>query len=197
MELKVAAINLSRVIRQRNLFLLLAVMVVIANLLLVLTLSMTKERIIMVPGIGQEMSITGSSVSESYLEEAALLFLSGLLDLSPDTVDHKRDLVLKYIAHSDAGYIGRLKEYFALAKEEHDKFNLSTYFTVKNMTIDSKKLEVLASGVLNSSFGMKGFDSKQLSYLLTFELVARHLRLKEFSKVIDNTSIDDTKDVKK
>ncbi|GAB4165560.1 MAG: hypothetical protein Tsb006_5040 [Rickettsiaceae bacterium] len=190
MELKIVANNLGRVTRQRNLFLLLVVMVVIANLLLVLTLATTKEKIVMVPGIGQEMSITGNNVSESYLEEVALLFLSGLLDLSPDTVDHKRDLVLKYTAHSGAGHIEKIKEYFALAKEEHEKFKLSTYFTVKNMTIDNKKLEVLASGVLNSSFGMKGFASKHLSYLLKFELVAGHLRLRAFNEVIADKKTD-------
>lgn len=57
-----------------------------------------EENIVMVPGISQEMSKTGGRVSRSYLEENSLLFLSALLDLTPDTVLHKRDMVLEYMS---------------------------------------------------------------------------------------------------
>jgi len=183
MELKVAAVNLGKVTRQRNLFLCLVVLFGLSNLMLSFKLSTAKERIIMVPGIRAEMSITGNNVSESYLEESALLFLSCLLDLTPDIIEHKRDLVLKYTSHSDSKWITGIKEYFNSAIEQHRKFKLSTYFTPKNMSIDTKNMQVVAHGILNSSFGKEGYDSKQMQYLLEFELVGSHLKLKQFRAV--------------
>ena len=191
MELKVAAVNLGKVTKQRNLFLCLVLVFGLSNLMLSFKLSTAKERIIMVPGIRAEMSITGNSVSESYLEESALLFLSCLLDLTPDIIEHKRDLVLKYTSHSDSKWITGIKEYFNSAIEQHRKFKLSTYFTPKNMSIDTKNMQVVAHGILNSSFGKEGYDSKQIGYLLEFELVGGHLKLKQFRAAGDNDAGED------
>lgn len=194
MELKVEAINLDKVTKQRNLFLCFALLLGLSNLMLSFKLSNMEERIIMVPGIREEMSIVGSSVSESYLEESALLFLSCLLDLTPDIIEHKRDLVLKYTSHSDPKWIANIKEYFNSAIEQHKKFKLSTYFTPKRMSIDTKNMQVVAHGILNSSFGKAGYESKQIGYLLEFELVGGHLKLRQFKALLDNDDSDADKD---
>jgi hypothetical protein len=115
-----------------------------------------KENIIMVPGISQEMSVTGGRVSKSYLEENTLLFLSALLDLTPDTVIHKRDMVLKYTSSRSKAEMQAIRDYFAQAEDEHKKFNMSTYFTPNKLDINVKTLEVIAKGTLSSSFGKKG-----------------------------------------
>ena len=54
----------------------------------------------MVPGISKEMTIDGDNVSQSYLEETALLFISALLDLTPTTIEAKKDIIFKYASKS-------------------------------------------------------------------------------------------------
>ena len=74
------------IMRQRNFFAGCTLLAVIANFLLVVKISSTTERIIMVPGITKDLAVEGSVVSQSYLEETALLFVSALLDLTADTI---------------------------------------------------------------------------------------------------------------
>lgn len=183
MELTLAGLDFDKVRRQRNLFLSLLLITIISNLLLVIKISSVEERIIMVPGISQEMSVTDGRVSSGYLEESAMLFLSALLDLTPDTVEHKRNMVLKYTSSVDPKYLKQIKNYFASSESEHKRFKLSTYFTPKSIQLNEKKLRVLASGMLISSFGKKGYEQREAHYLLSFELVGGHLKLKEFFEV--------------
>ena len=84
------------IIRQRNFFAGCTLLAVISNFLLVAKISSTTERIIMVPGITKDLAVEGSVVSQSYLEETALLFASALLDLTADTIDAKKNIILKH-----------------------------------------------------------------------------------------------------
>lgn len=180
MEINLAVLNLEKVIRQRNLFLVVFCVALLGNLLLIVKIFSMEEKVVMVPGISREMSITNSQVSSSYLEESSLLFLSALLDLTPDTVLHKRDMVLKYALGKNSTELQKLRDYFVRAEEDHKKFAMSTYFTPKNLELNTKNLQVIAHGRLSSSFGKKGYESKETSYYLSFKMVAGHLRLKEF-----------------
>ena len=90
MELKLASVNLQRVLRQRNLFLCaLQGCYLVSNFLLSIKLYRSEEIITAIPGLTRTISISESGVSEGYLEEWSLLYLSALLDLSPETVEHK------------------------------------------------------------------------------------------------------------
>ena len=102
----------------------------------------------MVPGITREMSIIEGKVSNSYLEESSLLFLSTLLDLTPDTVKHKRDIILKYISGTSQKELQEIKDYFSKAETEHIKFTMSTYFTPIKLDLFTKELKVIAEGKL-------------------------------------------------
>lgn len=193
MELKLAALDLEKIIRQRNMFAMFCFMVIVANLLLTLKIFSQGKQIVMVPGITREMTVSDSGVSRGYLEESSLLFLSAMLDLTPNTVLHKRDMILKYISNSDKKYLQQMKEYFMQVELEHKKFNLSTYFTPKNLSIDTNSLSVIAGGVLMSSFGKKGFEERIATYWLNFEYVGGHLKLKEFYEIISEDDKDDDK----
>lgn len=183
MELKFAALRYEKVTQQRNFFVIGVIILAISNLLLCLKIFLKEEKIIMVPGITREMSIIEGKVSNSYLEESSLLFLSTLLDLTPDTVKHKRDIILKYISGTSQKELQEIKDYFSKAETEHIKFTMSTYFTPIKLDLFTKELKVIAEGKLTSSFGKKGYESRDAKYYLGFELVAGHLKLKEFYEI--------------
>ena len=55
------------------------------------------------------------------------------------------------------------------------------------MQVDSKNLQVVIEGVLTSTFGKRGFEQNTLKYLLSFDYVGGHLKLKEFTQVKPKT----------
>lgn len=171
------------IIRQRNFFAGCTLLIVIANFLLVIKISSTTERIIMVPGITKDLVVEGSIVSQSYLEETALLFASALLDLTSDTIEAKKNIILKHASIRSEQSLKSLQNYFASKEEEHKKFGLSTFFAPKQIYIDSKNLQVVIEGLLTSIFGKRGFEQNNVKYLLSFDYVGGHLKLKEFSQI--------------
>ena len=175
------------IMRQRNFFAGCTLLAVIANFLLVVKISSTTERIIMVPGITKDLAVEGSVVSQSYLEETALLFVSALLDLTADTISLKKNIILKHASAGSEQSLKSLQSYFADKEDEHKKFGLSTFFAPKQMQVDSKNLQVVIEGVLTSTFGKRGFDQNTLKYLLSFDYVGGHLKLKEFTQVKPKT----------
>jgi type IV conjugative transfer system protein TraE len=175
------------IIRQRNFFAGCTLLAVIANFLLVVKISSTTERIIMVPGITKDLAVEGSVVSQSYLEETALLFVSALLDLTADTIPLKKNIILKHASAGSEQSLKSLQSYFADKEDEHKKFGLSTFFAPKQMHVDSKNLQVVIEGVLTSTFGKRGFEQNTLKYLLSFDYVGGHLKLKEFTQVKPKT----------
>jgi type IV conjugative transfer system protein TraE len=185
MNIETSQINNSRVVRQRNLFLTLTILLSISLSALSIKMLTSEERIIMIPSLTSEITISKSKVSSSYLEQMSMVFLNALLDLSESDVLHKRDLILKYTSNSDKGFAKKINEYFAEASTKYKTFDLVTYFTVKNMEIDEQSGEVIAHGTLTSRYGRHGYESRALSYRLSFEFSGGFLRLKEFDKVID------------
>lgn len=175
------------IMRQRNFFAGCTLLAVIANFLLVVKISSTTERIIMVPGITKDLAVEGSVVSQSYLEETALLFVSALLDLTADTISLKKNIILKHASAGSEQSLKSLQSYFADKEDEHKKFGLSTFFAPKQMQVDSKNLQVVIEGVLTSTFGKRGFEQNTLKYLLSFDYIGGHLKLKEFTQVKPKT----------
>jgi type IV conjugative transfer system protein TraE len=171
------------IIRQRNFFAGCTLLAVISNFLLVAKISSTTERIIMVPGITKDLAVEGSIVSQSYLEETALLFASALLDLTADTISLKKNIILKNASTRSEQSLKSLQSYFATKEDEHKKFGLSTFFAPKQIQVDTKNLQVVIEGLLTSTFGKRGFEHNTLKYLLSFDYVGGHLKLKEFTQV--------------
>jgi type IV conjugative transfer system protein TraE len=184
METKVAIGSIQRLTKQRNLFLLLTLLLSGSVLLLGMRLATFDQKIVLVPGISRQMTVSSNDVSSSYLEETALLFLSHLLDISASDIAHKKELVLKYTSYSNEAYSKAINDYFAASSLEYSKFDLSTHFTVKNLEIDQKNMTVLANGVLTSRYGKKGHESRPEVYKISFEYSGGLLRLKEFERLV-------------
>jgi type IV conjugative transfer system protein TraE len=178
--------------RQRNFFAGISGLAVLSAFLAVGKLALVEEKIIMVPGIAREMIIEGSKVSQSYLEESAVLYASCLLDLTADTISAKRDMILKHASPRSKKNIEALQQYFAVKEEEHKKFGLMTFFAVKTLLVNTKTLEVIIEGRLTSTFGKKGIEEENVRYLMSFDFVGGFLKIKEFSRLLPKEQ-EDTK----
>lgn len=177
--------NIGRITRQRNLFLGGMVLMCLSNVLLCTKVAMQETTTVLVPALQQEMIVSSSGVSKSYIEEMTLLFLSNLLDLAPSDIGHKKDLVLKYSSNSNKEAARKLVDYFLKCELDYKRFDLTTYFSVKNLEIDLEALTVIASGILTSYYGKSGYESEQETYKLEFDLQGGMLRLKSFVRIVD------------
>lgn len=185
MNIQIALSSVEKLVKQRNLFLLLTISLAIISSCLSLKLVSQEERIIILPPISSEVMISNKRVSSSYLEQMTLVFLNNLLDLSTADILYKRDMILKYTSHSDAGFVKELTEYFASNASKYKDFDLVTYFTVKNMEIKEQENSVIANGILTSRYGKRGYETKAASYYLSYEYSGGYLRLKEFKQVVE------------
>ncbi|MGV2432070.1 MAG UNVERIFIED_CONTAM: type IV conjugative transfer system protein TraE [Rickettsiaceae bacterium] len=183
MQKRILFQNIDRVARQRDLFLFASIIILISNMLLVIKIVSNDEKFVMVPGLNQSVWISNNSISSSYLEEMSLIFLNNLLDINPDNIEYKKSIILKHISTSNQETIFSIKKYFAELEEKYKKFGLSTYFTIKNMEIDTSKLKVIVSGILTSSYGKRGNDVKEEIYQIDFDYNSHQLKLKSFSRI--------------
>ena len=183
MQTNIMNSNIEAVARQRNVFIVFAIIALLCCLLLSLKLISTQERTILVPGLQQEAWTSDRSVSASYIEEVTAMYLPLLLDLDSSSIDWKRKRIMNYVARSDESYIKSLSEYFARVKLQYEQFSLSTHFTLKKLDIDPGKLRAVVHGQLVSRFGDRGFESNTAIYALSYEWVAGKLLLKEFVKL--------------
>ncbi len=177
--------KIGRITRQRNLFLGGMVLMCLSNLLLGFKIAIQETTTVLVPALRQEMIISSSGVSKSYIEEMTLLFLSNLLDLSPSDIEHKKDLILKYTSNSNKEAARKLVDYFLKCEMDYKRFDLTTYFSVKNLEIDMEHLIVIARGILTSYYGKSGYESEQETYKLEFDFQGGMLRLKSFVRIVD------------
>jgi type IV conjugative transfer system protein TraE len=176
----------SSITRQRNFFVGCLGLAIGISFLLSVKLATMSEKVVMVPGLNKEMTVEGGLVSQSYLEETALLFLSALLDLTPNTAAAKRDIILKHASKRSPESLKSLQEYFAAAIDEHKKFGLSTFFAPKELLIDSGKMQVIANGMLSSTFGKRGFEEREARYRVSFDYVGGYLQIREFVELKKN-----------
>lgn len=184
MEKSVMIGNIDQVARQRNFFMVLLLVMSVATALLSLKLASSHQKLVLVPGLNQEVWVDdGGGVSASYLEETASMYLPLLLDLTADSIEWKKERLLSHVSQSDEQYMRLLNEYFARAKEKYKQFGLSTHFAVKSFEIDSKKMKLKAHGQLTSRFGQRGYESVPAIYGLGFEWVTGKLMLTEFVKL--------------
>lgn len=180
MEQKIFTSAFDKLLKQRNFFVLISVLLLIGNLLLSITLAQRDTTVVMVPALENQMSVSNKHVSKSYLEGMSNMFLSYLLDLSPSTISYKSQQVLKYTTSKG---IQNIENYFKEQSEKLKKFKISTFFTPKDLDINENTLEVKAKGILTSYFGSQGSEHKEVEFLLTFAYKGGSLRLDKFLPV--------------
>jgi type IV conjugative transfer system protein TraE len=163
--------------RQRNMLLCLSILLLVTNILLGIKVFRLDQRIILVPGIKDNMTVSKGGVSSSYLQGMTDMFLSTLMDLNEANVHIKKETVLR---HSIGNGYTEISNYFDKQIEDIKKFKISTHFTPKKWKINDKRLEVQVFGILYSRFGEDGRDEKEVTCVLKFDYSNGIPMIKEF-----------------
>ena len=166
-------------LQQRNLLLLLCLVLLASNLVLALKIFTSSREIVIVPFARNEFVI-GGKVDEGYLSEMSDLFLGNLLNLTVNNIPLKKRNLLKYVT---PGSWRNMDLYFSDLLEKYKGFNLATFFVRKTLKVDPKTLEVIAKGILTLRYGSSGIKEEERCYRLTFEFSYGKLLLAGFKEI--------------
>jgi conjugal transfer pilus assembly protein TraE len=97
MDIMSLKVNLTKVISQRNIFLVFSILLSISVILLSSLLFLKKERIVIIPTMGPSLWVEESNVSDSYVEKMGSYLGDLLLTRTPYDVESKNKNLLEHI----------------------------------------------------------------------------------------------------
>ncbi|MBY0281571.1 MAG: type IV conjugative transfer system protein TraE [Alphaproteobacteria bacterium] len=179
MRLLLTVARLQRLIHQRNLFVGISSVLLMANLLLAFKNFFYKERVVIVPPeLHQSFWVEGNRVSNHYLEEMALFFAHLLLDTSEASAPFNRDVILRY-AKPDS--YGLLKAQLLEEEGRYKKEQLSTSFRPSVVSVDNKRMTAEITGDLLSYVGSKKISQNRETYRFDFHYDRGRLLIHSFT----------------
>lgn len=178
MEIKVLANKQENLIFQRNLFAVVVICVLIANLILAICLLTQKKQTILLPAnLQQEVTLESTNLSNSYLEEMSTFFLSMLLNLTSSNIDYQSAIVLR---HTHPSYYKDMQDFFLEEKQRYLQYKLSTWFVPSHYEI-GKNLSAKVTGTLISKYSNTGEDQQNLTYQIDYGYSGGRLSIKSFT----------------
>ncbi len=163
---------------QKNILFFTSAALLISNIILAAFVISSKEKIIIIPpSITEEFSVSGSDFSDSYIEQMTIFFSDLLLDLTPDNIKYKSEILLKYV---DSDSYHSLSEYYKAETEKYKKYKLSTKFDVQNIEIT--KNGAIIKGVMSSIFEDNYKKQQEACYKIEYKKGAI-FQIKSFGKI--------------
>ena len=183
MNISIYRSHLSKIISQRNGYLVLAGCALVICLLeaVIILLMVGRERIVIVPPvIEKSFWVSAQSVSPEYLSEMTMFFAGLRLNMTPDNSGLQRETLLRY---TDPSYYNALNSQLV---KEGDKLNdqhISMAFYSVNIKVNSKRLEAIIEGDLKTSVGDAAIPTRRVKYLVGYRYDAGRLLIKSFEEV--------------
>lgn len=169
-----------RILRQRNLLLVLAAALGSLTLLLMAWSTARDREIVLQPMLRSPITISSAGVSREYLEmvtrDAAVL----TLDRSPQNLDYWLQSVLALTAPRAQG---RLKRDLLRIVDEQRGSSIAQFFTIEQMEIDPKRLTSSVTGTLHTLVGDKVIANDRRTFRFEWEYVGLSLKLIGFGMV--------------
>ena len=176
-----------RVLRQRNVLVVIAAALAgVATLLLTLGLSRDRE-IVLQPVLRSPLTVSSAGVSREYLEMITRDVAILTLDRSPQNLDYWMRSVLA-IASPRAQ--GRLKGELLRIVDEQRGSSIAQFFTIQSMTIDPEHLRSEVTGDLHTIVGAKEISAERRTFRYEWEYSGLSLRLVGFGMVRSGKEAD-------
>ena len=142
-----------------------------------------KERTLLVPPtISQPFWVSGNTASNAYLEQMGSFIAWLVLDVTPASIDWKKDTLLTYVEPDQHGALKARQE---VETDRLKRLNASTYFAPQQLVPDESKQQVLVRGRLRTLINGLETASDQKAYRVSFRWRGGRLQLKAFEEVSD------------
>ena len=180
MDYSVGLAQSQRVLKQRNMLGIVAL--VLAGLVVLLFLvGATRDReIVLQPIVRSPLTLSSSGVSEQYLEMVTRDTALMTLNRSPENLEYWMDSILA-IATPEAH--GSLKRDLMKILNEQRGSSISRYFTLAGMKVDTEKLTSEVTGTLHTVVGSKSVTAEPKTFRFYWAYRGLTLQLKGFGMV--------------
>jgi len=139
------------------------------------------QRVIVTPPqVSQPFWVSGKYVDTSYLEQMGGYVAWLVLDVTPGTINWKKDALLSFVAPDE---YGKLKIKQEVEAERLKKLNASTYFLLQQLEPDQSKQEVILTGRLRTYINGQETSVEPKKYRAEFSYQGGRTHLKTFDEV--------------
>lgn len=139
------------------------------------------QRVIVTPPqVSQPFWVSGKYVDTSYLEQMGGYVAWLVLDVTPGTINWKKDALLSFVAPDE---YGKLKIKQEVEAERLKKLNASTYFLLQQLEPDQSKQEVILTGRLRTYINGQETSVEPKKYRAEFSYQGGRTHLKSFDEV--------------
>lgn len=169
-----------RVLRQRNLLVIVAAALGALSAVLMLVTSTRDREVILQPVLGSPLSVSSAGVSREYLELVTRDTAVLTLDRSPSNLEYWMKSVLDITAPSAQGKIRA--DLMKIVNEQRGS-SIAQFFTIESMEIDPKHLWSTVTGDLHTIVGNKVVSNERRTFRFDWQYSGLSLRLSGFGMV--------------
>lgn len=167
MEKSAAIFELNKITRQRNLSIVVSVVLLVTSLIQTIIIFRGEKAVVLVPSmLSGEVDLSNKRVSSAYLENITRDVMNTLLDVTPDNANYSAEQILK-ITHPQ--FYGELKQSLNKRTEEVVSKKITTSFYSKTMIVNTAKNQVFVSGKLSTFLGTKMVLEEEKTYSISYE----------------------------
>ena len=171
--------------RRRNRSLGLAVggllMALLVSLVIVFTLIGTERTIVVPPSIDKTFWVAKDHASREYLEQMGSFIAWLILDVTPNSIDWKKDVLLNYVTPDQHGALKSRQE---IEAERLKRINASTFFLPQQLVANETGQTVVVRGRLRTQVNGQDTAIETKAYLAEFRYVGGRMHLNTFKETV-------------
>jgi conjugal transfer pilus assembly protein TraE len=151
----------------------------LACLVIILNLIGTERTIVVPPSIDKTFWVTKDRASHEYLEQMGSFIAWLILDVTPTSIDWKKDVLLNYVAPDQHGAMKSRQEVEA---ERLKRINASTSFLPQQLVANETNQSVVVRGRLRTQVNGQETALETKAYLAEFQYTGGRIHLKAFKE---------------
>ena len=135
---------------------------------------------------GNGFVVSGSSVDANYISMMSENFVYAKLTVSPKTIAHQNEILLKYAAPKQYAYFRE-----TLKKERRivESKEISSHIQITDIKSNPAMLESIVTGELSRTVGTRELKKEHVQYKLNFNYQLGHLSITRFTLIKGNENV--------
>lgn len=154
----------------------------IVALLVILNLLGTERTVVVPPSINKSFWVTRDKASREYLEQMGSFIAWLVLDVTPASIDWKKDLLLGYV---EPDQYGALKTRQEVEAERLKRINAATAFAPQQLVPSEETQSVVVRGRLRTLVNGVETSNDAKAYRLEFGYAGARMHLSTFKEISD------------
>jgi len=146
----------------------------------ILNLVGTERTIVVPPSVEKTFWVQKDKASAAYLEQMGSFVAWLILDVSPASIDWKKDMLLSYVPPDEYGAMKTRQEVEAQRLKE---MNGSTFFLPQQLVPNEDTQSVVVRGRLRTQVNGTETSTDAKAYLVVFQYAGGRMQLKTFKEI--------------